>query len=177
MSLKPTDPLLAAGKIMTVLLMAIIALVTVLLIVMVPIILLNQPKFAAQIVEAGGASVGTAMAATIALLLLAAMVTAAAFHFFQLLGRIIDTVSANDPFTLVNAGRLSRMGWISLAFQAATFPMALLVVYLKDLLPAEDLTLDFEFSLTGVLLAIVLFILARVFKHGAAMREDLEGTV
>ena len=28
-----------------------------------------------------------------------------------------------------------------------------------------------------VLMVIVLFILARVFKHGAAMREDLEGTV
>ena len=43
--------------------------------------------------------------------------------------------------------------------------------------PHEELTADIEFSLTGVLLALVLFILARVFRHGAAMREDLEGTV
>jgi len=177
MSLKPTDPLLAAGKIMTVLLMAIIALVTLLLIGIIPAILFNQADFGAQIVEAGGDSVGTAMAATIALLLIAATVTAAAFRFFQLLGRIIDTVSANDPFTTENSGRLTRMGWIALAFQIATFPIAALVAYLANLLPAEELTLDFEFSLTGVLLAVVLFILARVFKHGAAMREDLEGTV
>ena len=30
---------------------------------------------------------------------------------------------------------------------------------------------------TGLLLAIVLFILARIFRHGVEMREDLEGTV
>ena len=32
-------------------------------------------------------------------------------------------------------------------------------------------------DLTGFLIVLVLFILARVFRHGAAMREDLEGTV
>jgi hypothetical protein len=29
----------------------------------------------------------------------------------------------------------------------------------------------------GIILVLTLFVLARVFKHGAAMREDLEGTV
>ena len=29
----------------------------------------------------------------------------------------------------------------------------------------------------SILLTLILFILARVFRHGAAMREDLEGTV
>ena len=32
-------------------------------------------------------------------------------------------------------------------------------------------------ALPGILMVIILFILARVFRHGAAMREDLEGTV
>ena len=31
--------------------------------------------------------------------------------------------------------------------------------------------------MTAWLLVVILFILARVFRHGAAMREDLEGTV
>jgi hypothetical protein len=31
--------------------------------------------------------------------------------------------------------------------------------------------------LFGLVVGLVLFILARVFRHGAAMREDLEGTV
>lgn len=33
------------------------------------------------------------------------------------------------------------------------------------------------FDLGGIILAITLFILARVFRQGAAMRNDLEGTV
>jgi hypothetical protein len=31
--------------------------------------------------------------------------------------------------------------------------------------------------LSGLLLVLVLFILARVFRVGAAMRDDLEGTI
>ena len=94
-----------------------------------------------------------------------------------MLGRIIDTVEAGDPLTIENAERLNRMGWIALIFQAATLPISGLAAYLRDLLPTDELSVDFQFSLTGVLLALVLFILARVFKHGAQMREDLEGTV
>ena len=40
-----------------------------------------------------------------------------------------------------------------------------------------DFTVDAGFDLTTVLVIVVLFILARVFKHGAQMRDDLEGTV
>ena len=177
MSIKPKDPLLATGKIMTILLMGITALVTVILLAVIPALLFNQADFAEAVAAAGGGNVSTALVASVALLLLGALVTAIAFHFFQLLGRIIDTVGNDDPFTAQNAGRLSRMGWIALAFQAASFPIAGLVVYLAELVPSENLSVDYDFSLTGLLLAIVLFILARVFRHGAAMREDLEGTV
>lgn len=177
MDIKPRDPLLAAGKIMTLLIMGVTGIVAVLLIGIIPFLLFNQADFAKAVIEAGGQSVNAALSASIALLLLGAAVTAIAFHFFQLLGRIIDTVVNNDPFTTQNAGRLTRMGWIALTFQIASFPIAGLAAYLGDLVPAENLNVDFEFSLTGVLLALVLFILARVFRHGAEMREDLEGTV
>ncbi|MEP5937001.1 MAG: DUF2975 domain-containing protein [Erythrobacter sp.] len=177
MSLKPKDPLLVAGKVMTTILMALTGLVTIILIGVVPVLLFNQGEFATAVAEAGGDNVGMALAAAILLLAIAALVTAAAFHFFQLLGRIIGTVSAQDPFTSDNAQRLGRMGWIALAFQIASFPIGALAVYLADFVPEENLTIDYEFSLTGLLLAIVLFILARIFRHGAAMREDLEGTV
>ena len=177
MPLKASDPLLAAGKIITVLLMAIIAIVTVLLVGLVPALLLNQAEFAAEIGMTSSSSVTTITGITIAMLLIAASVTAISFHFFQLLGRIIDTVEAGDPLTIENAERLNRMGWIALIFQAATLPISGLDAYLRDMLPTDELSVDFQFSLTGVLLALVLFILARVFKHGAQMREDLEGTV
>lgn len=177
MSIKPKDPLLTAGKAMTTFLMVIIGIVTVIFIGVIPFILFHQAEFAAKVIEGGGDSVSLAMAAAIALALLAAAVAAAAFHFFQLLGRIIDTVRENDPFTAENADRITRMGWIALGFQIAAITIGALATYLSMTLPSEDFTVDFEFSLTGLLLAIVLFILARVFKHGAEMREDLEGTV
>jgi hypothetical protein len=44
-------------------------------------------------------------------------------------------------------------------------------------LTLKDADFDFGVSLGGLLLALTLFILARVFRQGAAMREDLEGTV
>jgi hypothetical protein len=35
----------------------------------------------------------------------------------------------------------------------------------------------FEFSYFGLLLALVLFVIARVFREGTRLREELEGTV
>jgi hypothetical protein len=177
MSQSDKDPLLITGKVMTIILMALTAIVAVVMIGAIPAILFNQADFAAAVAEAGGDNTEMALTATILLLLAGAIVAAIAFHFFQLLGRIIDTVGNNDPFSIENAGRLSRMGWIALSFQLASFPIAALVVYLGNLVPFEDLTVDFDFSLTGLLLAIVLFILARIFRHGAELRSDLEGTV
>jgi len=177
MSIKPKDPLLAAGKVMTVLLMAMTGLVSVFLLALIPFMLFNQADFAATIELADGASVGTALAASIILLIIASAITAMAFHFFQLLGRLIDTVGQDDPFTAENAQRLSRMGWIALIFQIATVPIGALVIFLANNVPADNLAIDYDFSLTGLLLAVVLFILARIFRHGAAMRDDLEGTV
>jgi hypothetical protein len=40
-----------------------------------------------------------------------------------------------------------------------------------------DFTTNADFGGGGLLLTLVLFILARVFRKGAEMRADLEGTV
>jgi len=177
MSLGPNDPLLTAGKIMTVVLMALTGLATAIMVLLIPFIMFNSADFAVAVVDAGGTNVGLVKAATIILLLIAATVAAFSFYFFRLLHRLIKTVGIGDPFTLENADRLSKMGWIALGFQIASFPIGALVVFLGEHVPSESLSVDFDFTLTGVLLALVLFILARVFRHGAAMREDLEGTV
>lgn len=177
MAIPSKDPLLTAGKIMTMLLMGLTGIVTVFLIGLIPFLLFNSADFAKIVNEAGNANVTTAMVVAIVLLLSASAITAMAFHFFQLLRRLIDTVGELDPFTQENAERLSRMGWIAILFQLATFPISAMAVYLDNAVPSENLNADFDFSLTGVLLAVVLFILARVFRHGATMREDLEGTV
>lgn len=177
MSPKPNDPLLTAGKILTVLLMIVIGLVTVFLLALVPVVLFSNAEFAVELTEAAGADATKVKFAAAILLALAATVAAFSFHFFQLLGRIIKSVANGDPFTHENSKRMTRMGWIALGFQIASFPIGALAVYLSQYVPQDNLTVDFEFTLTGVLLAVVLFILARVFNHGASMREDLEGTV
>jgi hypothetical protein len=42
---------------------------------------------------------------------------------------------------------------------------------------AVRLDIGWSFSLTPWLAVLLLFVLARVFYHGARMRDDLEGTV
>ena len=41
----------------------------------------------------------------------------------------------------------------------------------------DDITVDAGLDVSGILLVVILFILARVFRHGTTMREELEGTV
>ena len=171
------DPLLVAGKLLAMLLVGITGLVTVLFVVLIPVLLLNQGELAAEIAKGDGAGLSTVLPLAIGLLASAAVLVALACYFFRLLGRLIDSVGEGDPFTSVNAERLSLMGWIVLIFHAASVPISILAANLQHAFPAAELTVDLEFSLTGVLLALVLFILARVFRYGAELREDVEGTV
>ncbi len=106
-------------------------------------------------------------------LALAALVLGERFLFQLKL--IIDTVPGGEPFVIDNAHRLERMGWIVLAIQALGLATAFFAATVAEM--ASKLSIKVEFSLTGLFLAAILFILARVFRHGATMREDLEGTV
>ena len=113
-----------------------------------------------------------------ALLALAAVATVIGFFFIRHLRRIVDSVAQGDPFAPINAERLSRMAWLTLAYQAVQIPMAGLL-YWWDAAPMKANVHhgDDGISLATIVLALILFILARVFRQGAAMREDLEGTV
>ena len=98
-----------------------------------------------------------------------------AFVAQRLLRRLIDSVSHGDPFVPENARRLGAMAWLTLAVQVLSIGVASMIgwsEYAKGPLNGQ-----FGFSLGGILLALVLFVLARVFRKGAAMREELEGTV
>ncbi|ATY32038.1 DUF2975 domain-containing protein [Sphingomonas psychrotolerans] len=91
------------------------------------------------------------------------------------LGRIVRTVQDGDPFEPGNADRLARMGWLALGVTAAGWLLMPVVSWLSQHL--EELSVQGGSSLGGLGLALTLFILARVFRHGAAMRDDLQGTV
>ena len=173
-----SDPLLMAGKFMSRILQVVIGIAGLAIIIAVPVLLFNSHWLADALAEADSkASLSMIMAAITVVSLIALAVIALSFHFFKLLEQVIDTVSQGEPFSSLNADRLSRMGWIALIFQLASIPIGAIAFYLASNLPSEDIAADFEFSLTGILFAIVLFILARVFRQGAAMRDDLEGTV
>ena len=96
-------------------------------------------------------------------------------RFFQQLQAIVDTVPKGNPFDPANADRLRRMAWLAVAFQTVSLGVNLLSDRTKEMSDRLDMTLELSFE--GIFLALLLFVLARVFRLGAAMREDLEGTV
>ena len=106
---------------------------------------------------------------------LAFAIMALAERFLHQLKRILDTVGKGDPFTPANGDRLQRMGWIALAMQGLGLATTIYSMEVEQM--ASKLTIDADFSIEGLFLVALLFILASVFRHGAAMRDDLEGTV
>ncbi|WP_254503794.1 DUF2975 domain-containing protein, partial [Salmonella enterica] len=74
-----------------------------------------------------------------------------------------------DPFVRANAARLRTIGWMLLTIQLAdlAFGGARLVARMLQI----DY-LDWQPSFTGWLGVLIAFVLAQVFEHGAAMRED-----
>ena len=88
---------------------------------------------------------------------------------------IIDSVALGDPFVLVNAARLRTIGWLMVAVQIIGIPLAIVAREAADLFGKNDVDLDV--SLNGILAILLVFILAGIFERGAAMREELEGTV
>jgi hypothetical protein len=70
----------------------------------------------------------------------------------RLLG-IVGTVRDGDPFVAENAARLRTIAWCVLGLELLNF------------------------SLTGWLTVLLLFVLAQVFEQGARMRDEIEGTV
>lgn len=173
----PNDGLLKAGRLLTSFLMILLGLVAAVLVVVIPFILFSQSHVADAMVQGATASLPLAQAAIIAVLVVGIILLLLGFHFLQLLKRIINSVGEGDPFIPVNAERLTRMGWVIVAIEVLKLPVIAIAHFLATQFKPEDVQVDLEFSLTGLLFGLVLFILARVFRHGAAMRDDLTGTV
>ncbi len=109
--------------------------------------------------------------ASLAIVALTIAAFALLYDFAARLARIVATVRHGDPFTLANATRLNRMAWLAMTVQTINISQTLMSAYL----PSNGM--NTPLSLTGLVVGLVLFILARVFRKGAEMREDLEGTV
>jgi len=95
------------------------------------------------------------------------------YTFAASLAKIIATVRHGDPFTLANAARLNRMAWLAMSVQVINVVQTLMSSYVSR----DGFSMDVHMSLTGLVVGLVLFILARVFRKGTEMRADLDGTV
>jgi hypothetical protein len=94
---------------------------------------------------------------------------------FSRLLSIIDTVRAGDPFITRNASRLQAIAWAVLALEVSRLVIVGIAKAVSS--PARPIDIDWKLSVTPWLSVLLLFVLARVFEHGAHMREELEGTV
>jgi hypothetical protein len=88
---------------------------------------------------------------------------------------IVDTVRAGDPFVTDNAARLQNIAWSVLGLEVLHLVVG--VIAASSASSAQRFDINWSFSFTRWIAVLMLFVLARVFDHGARMRTDLEGTV
>lgn len=178
---KPNDLLLLAGNILTVIMQIFMVIGAAALFIAAVAIIFAQDMVNAEIAtEFDGAVGALPLFPLLGVLALALACVALIYLFFGKLRAIISTVGEGDPFAPDNADRLNLMAWLLLAVQVIAIPLAGLALFLAkwaEPMDNADISIDAGLDVTGILTVIILFILARVFRHGAAMREDLEGTV
>ena len=90
------------------------------------------------------------------------------------LAALVSSARETNALTEENAGRLTTIAWCLLAINVIDLPYGYLAVWASE---ASGEYFGWSPSLTAWLAALMLFILARVFRHGAQMRADLEGTI
>lgn len=88
---------------------------------------------------------------------------------------MVLTVRAGDPFVAENARRLNEIAVAVLALEVLHLAVGAIVKGEAFVSPGTHV--DWSFSFTPWISVLLLFVLARVFEHGARMRVDLEGTV
>lgn len=146
------------------------------LLIAIPAVFWGRNEIAAELgIVSGGPTPVRAAGLLAVLLAMAIVMILLGARFIGRLLAIIGSVGEGDPFVRANATRLRDMAWITLALQIGGLALGGYLVWLDTIMP--KLERDFDISLSGLIGALLLFILARVFERGAAMREELEGTV
>ncbi|MEO9468316.1 DUF2975 domain-containing protein [Parasphingorhabdus sp.] len=113
----------------------------------------------------------------VALLLFVSVVLALWWMFFRSLANIVDTIAGGDPFIARNSDRLRHMALLLLAIQLAYIPTAAFGLIVETAFKGSTSQVDIFWDLTGLLMVMVLFVFARVFRLGTDMRDDLKGTI
>lgn len=95
---------------------------------------------------------------------------------FLLTARIVDTASSGDPFVVENAARLNLIACLLLAIQLVGLIFDGVMSSLPDKLNSQ-ISIGFDVSASGILAALLIFVLAQIFRRGSEMRAELAGTV
>lgn len=167
--LKATVALVGAARAINVLAVAFLAVVVVGSFVMAPVL---TDRLAAK--YGAAADIPAKLMFLRAVALLAIPVGYAVERLLRALRAILRTVEAGDPFDAANAGRLRTIGWMLLAIQLADL-VGGAAAALGRHIGVEGF--DWRPSFTGWFAVLVAFVLVRVFAAGAALRDDLDGTV
>jgi len=141
-----------------------------------PIMLLNQDYFLSEFAKSG---IDASAFKWIGVLgVVGAAELALTYVFLRNLRKIIDSVTDGQPFDVLNADRLRRMAWLSVAMQIVAVPMTRLIVWFDALPQKPNVHHNSDgISIGAILLTLVIFVLARVFRTGSELQADLEGTV
>lgn len=108
---------------------------------------------------------------TLRIWLVLALVMVAAVHVsLSRLLEMVETVRSGDPFVPENAVRLKTIAWCALINEVLRLVFGMLATTMN----AAGSKIDWNFSVTGWLAVVLLFVLARVFEEGTQMRDDLE---
>ncbi len=100
-------------------------------------------------------------------------------QFFRTLRAVIDSVGQGSPLSFANAEKLKYMAKLLCAALAFGLLLDIGAGYLMP--DTADGGVDYYDVITNFMTTLLpiglLFILSRIFEHGAMMQEELEGTV
>ncbi|MEM7308754.1 MAG: DUF2975 domain-containing protein [Planctomycetota bacterium] len=178
MTRQTNDPLLTAANVLLVVFEVILIFSMVMVAIGLGAVLtVQRGEIVAEIAAEGRAAwtywgVVAGIAATIGVLYLS-------LRFTRELKKIVASVKSGDPFIEDNAARLARMGWLALAIQGITLLIGFAAAGMGALTEGFSVDGDGDVSISGegIVLVLTLFILARIFRMGTTMREELQGTV
>lgn len=168
-----SDPLLTAARLVVIFMMVMLVIGVTAIGIGIPIVFAWRAQVLAELAADNAPAI--TLWAIIAVMALIAGGLMLGYRFLQQLLRIVASVGEGDPFIPANAQRLQHMGWLVLVIQIVAIPAGALAAWISTV--TEKVETDVGFSANGLVLMLVLFILARVFRKGTEMRAELEGTV
>ena len=170
------DRLLFFTRLALTLLMALTMFAAVAALLTMPILYFRYDRVSADMAASGISA--ESIPWVVAMVLGGVLLSVLAFFFLRHLRRIVDSVSDGDPFVPVNADRLRHMAWLAIAMQVVLIAITPIVLWFDALPQKQNVHHNSDgLSFALLVLALLLFVLARVFRVGTAMRDELEGTV